>query len=378
MDYDVAVVGGSSTGLIAARECVLRGLRTAVFEEDEIIGRPEKCAGLYSVEGIKSLNIPLKGPYHQNTVRGAVFTSPFGKSFEIDAGREIAVVYNRERLDQFLAEQAVRSGADLFVGSRVHSAQTDGRTCSVKTSDGEIISKHLVVAEGRTATIAKQIFPHYAIGKWLPIIQVIVSGHRKNPDLVYLHFKKYLKEYFGYLVPVDDEIGKVGVAATKHTTHLLNKFLAEEFPKTRILGFSSSSIYVGPPLKKNIHQNVLLVGDVAGHVKATTGGGVVTGGKAAKAVAIHLADENSFENSFRETFNELKRMYLIRSVFEKLSPKQIDLLIKSVAESGFASKLSEGDMDRHAATIIRAAASKSFFKLGIHILRNMLNAAAYV
>jgi hypothetical protein len=108
LELDVAVVGGGPAGLIAAREAARRGLAVAVFEEDWAIGRPERCAGLYSVDGLRRLGIPTSGHHVQNRVRGAVFVSPSKHVFEVDAGRDVALVCNRERRDQLLAEHAVK------------------------------------------------------------------------------------------------------------------------------------------------------------------------------------------------------------------------------------------------------------------------------
>ncbi|MCS7110177.1 MAG: FAD-dependent oxidoreductase [Candidatus Caldarchaeum sp.] len=371
MIYDVAVVGGSSTGLVAAREAAKRGLSTVVFEEDVAIGRPEKCAGLYSVEGLKSLDIPVQGPYLQNVVRGAVFVSPSGKAFEVDAGREVAVVFNRERMDLFIAEQAANAGAEMMVGTRVHEVSTDGTTASVKTSRNIYRFRYVIDAEGRAASVAKQIFIHYSTGKWLPIIQYQISNHGQDPQFVYLYFRKYLREFFGYLVPVDDETGKFGVAASKFIHRYADKLLSEVFPRAKVTGMSSSSIYVGHPLVDIRRKNVMLVGDVAGQVKSTTGGGVITGGIAAMAAARHAAGQVVYEEHLRPLFNELKGTYMIRRIYENLSPKHIEAIIRAAAESGFSEKLSQvGDMDKHLTTLIKAAASTSFVKMAFSALKH--------
>ncbi|MEM0441322.1 MAG: hypothetical protein QXY84_06575 [Candidatus Caldarchaeum sp.] len=379
MHYDVAVVGGSSTGLIAARETAKRGLRTAVFEEDPVIGRPEKCAGLYSIQGLRLLEIPVDGPYLQNKIRGAVFVSPFGKRFEVDFGKFVAAVLNRERLDLFLAEQAVKDGADIFIDDRVTSAVTNGTTATVKTSKHIVTANYVIDAEGRAATVAKQLFPDYRCGKWLPIVQLQATNHGYDPDFVYLFFRKYLTDYFGYLVPVDDQTGKVGVAASKHPELYVRKILEEFFPKAKITGFSSSSIYVGWPLKKVRNQNALLVGDVAGQVKATTGGGVITGGLASVAAAKHIAGEGLYESLLRPLEAELQGMYRIRQLYEKLSPKQIHLIISSMQDSYFSNVLKRvGDMDRQSTTAFKALLSPAIFKTAATALKHFIKSHAYV
>nr|BAL57815.1 geranylgeranyl reductase [uncultured crenarchaeote] len=376
MDYDVVVVGGSSTGLIAARESAKRGLRTVVFEEDKVIGRPEKCAGLYSIEGVRSLNIPVQGPYLQNIVRGAVFVSPSGKRFEVDASRDVAVVYNRERLDLFLAQQAAEAGAEIHVDTRVTEVKSSGQNLIVKTSSQTISTRHVISAEGRTATVARQMLPRYRTGKWLPIIQYMIANHGNSPDMVYLYFKKYLPEFFGYLVPVDDEFGKLGVAASKGTQLLVDKLLRENFPHAKVVGIMSSAIYVGGPLEPMRVGNFFLAGEVAGQVKATTGGGVVTGGKAAEAAAQHIAGQGTYEQLYRETLHELKGTFALRRLIEHLSPKHIDLILSSLADSDYGHVFAKvGDMDKHRSTLARALASKTSIKLTLNIVSRMLTGA---
>lgn len=376
MDYDVAVVGGSSTGLIAARETAKRGLHTVVFEEDRVIGRPEKCAGLYSIDGIRSLNIPVHGPYLQNIVRGAVFVSPLGKRFEVDASRDVAVVYNRERLDIYLAQQAAEAGAEIHVDSRVTEVKNIGQHFLLKTSNQTISAKHVISAEGRTAAVARQIFPRYRSGKWLPIIQYMITNHGHSPDMVYLYFKKYVPEFFGYLVPVDGEFAKLGVAASKAPHLLAEKLLRENFPHAKVVGTMSSAIYVGGPVEPMRVGNFLLTGEVAGQVKATTGGGVVTGGKAAEAAAQHIAGQGTYEQLYRETLRELQGTYTLRRIVEHLSPKYIDLILSSLADSGYGQVFAKvGDMDKHLSTLVRALASKASIKLMLNIVAKILMGA---
>jgi hypothetical protein len=40
-----------------------------------------------------------------------------------------------------------------------------------------------------------------------------------DPSMVYLFFTPYTQEYFGYLVPVDDELGKMGLASSNTQTN---------------------------------------------------------------------------------------------------------------------------------------------------------------
>ncbi|MEM4402585.1 MAG: hypothetical protein QW376_08935 [Candidatus Caldarchaeum sp.] len=373
MHLDVAVVGGGPVGLLAAREAAGKGLRTVVFEEDVVIGRPEKCAGLYSVDGMSKLGLSLDGPYVQNRVRGAVFVSPSGITFEVDAGKDVALVCNRERFDQYIAEQAVVNGAELLLGEHVSEARlSDGRVV-IKTSTKTASPRHLIIAEGRPATTAKQIFTNHHLGSWLPVVQLQISNHGQDPDMVYLYFRKYLPEYFGYLVPVDEKIGKLGVAASKFPDILAMKLMSNLFPRSKLLGVSSSSIYVGKPAQHLRKGPVMLVGDVAGQTKATTGGGVITGGMASIAAARHAAGEATYEKALAPLLRELNRTYFIRRLYERMSTMMLDRLFKAVRESGVDVSLSRtGDMDRHMASAVRVLSGKAGVKLAVHLAKSML------
>ena len=98
----VAVIGGGPAGLLAAREICGRGLKAHVFEEDSEIGSPERCGGLLSLKGLRMISAPRPMKYVLNLVRGAVFHSPSGHEFELDAGRWVAAVISRRRFDQML------------------------------------------------------------------------------------------------------------------------------------------------------------------------------------------------------------------------------------------------------------------------------------
>ncbi len=373
-ELDIAVVGAGPAGLLAACEAARHGLDVAVFEEDSIVGMPEKCAGLYSLDGLKKLRIPLHRAWIQNFARGALFKSPSGRTFLVDASRDIAVIANRERFDQYLAEQAVMSGASLYINTRVSSARIHNDGIELNTRRGVVRASYLIDSEGHSAFIARSIHPSYKLGEWLPIIQYQVAGHGMDRQLVYLFFKHYLPDFFAYLVPIDDELGKVGIAAKKNIRYLASKFMAEEFPNARVVGVQSSAIYVGPPLDNPRVGRAYFVGDVAGHVKATTGGGVIFGGMAGMAAAREIAlGDDSFKKYVKNAYRELHRIYLVRRLTAKLKPNQLDMLFRLVSESGIDRKLSEmGDMDFHGSTATRLITTREFLKLAPLFLKSLI------
>ncbi len=368
----VVVVGGGPAGLIAARELATRGVEVTVVEEHNTIGRPEKCAGLYSIEGLRKLGLKPSRPYLQNYVRGAVFKSPSGREFTVEAKGRVAVVTNRERFDQFLAQQAVKAGSKILLGRRVVEISREKNTYLVSLSAGyRIYADYVVDAEGREAAIARTIHPRYNLSGWIPIIQYQVSNHNLDPEFVYLYFKRYLPDFFAYLVPIDGELGKIGVAASSNIYARARKFMREEFPRARIIGVMSSSVYTGKPLDEVRLGRIYFVGDVAGHVKATTGGGVIFGGILAAEAAKEIATGRPyFEEAIKRTYPELKRIWYLRRLVSRLTPAQLDRLFQAVADSSLADFLSvRGNMDYQALTLARLFLSRIPVKFLASVLK---------
>lgn len=382
-DYDVVVVGAGPAGLLTAKEVASMGCSVLVLEEHDEVGKPERCAGLFSISGLKMLGIPLDHSYIQNIVMGAVFFSPSGRSFILDTKRPIAIVSNRELFDKFLAHRAALNGADIVTGKAVVRIVPSDDVSFVKTSDALLRAKMVVDAEGRSGFLARHIWKNWRPKGWIPIIQVVVENHRMDKNFVYLYFKKYLKDFFAYLVPIDDDLGKLGVAAKKDTKSLLFRFLQEEFKHTKILSTTSASIYAGPPLE--LHQNcrVLPVGDVAGHVKATTGGGVVYGGLCAIETGRYVANfllngtgTHEYQERMNKIYSQLKSMYRLRLLISHIPLKLYDPMFKAASDIGLDAWLSsKGDMDRHGDTVKAMLKSGTAFKLFIRTIFQVLKDA---
>ena len=99
-------------------------------------------------------------------------------------------------------------------------------------------------------------------------------------------------------------------------------------------------------------ENVLLVGDAAGQVKSTSGGGVIFGGQCAmlagEIAARNNAGENlNYESMWRKKFGSVLGAHrVVRKVFDA-SPSPLHKLAVIGFDKLFVSKLVEkfGDMD---------------------------------
>ena len=83
MDYDVIVVGAGPAGSSTARHCSEKGLRTLVFERNNEIGTPKRCAEGLSDNAVKKLGLDVPRNCIAQDIRGAYVYAPNGKCIEI-------------------------------------------------------------------------------------------------------------------------------------------------------------------------------------------------------------------------------------------------------------------------------------------------------
>ena len=379
---EVAIVGGGPAGLFAAREICRRGLSVHVFEEDSEIGSPERCGGLLSLKGLNMISAPRPMNYILNLIRGAIFYSPSGRRFELDAGRWIAAVINRRKFDQMLSKEVEKMGGEISCGVKVRDVRRIKNVFDLNLGGETFPADWIIDAEGMSSHFMKKI-----LGKspdrrgWIPIIQLTVEGHGLSPEFVYLYFKEYLPDFFAYLIPLNEEVGRLGVATKlKGLEVRMRRFISEEFPRVKILEKISYAIYVGRPTWTELNEKFIPVGDAAGHVKATTGGGVVMGGLISINMASALSelesggDPSSYVKEARRIYRELKHIFYLRRFIEDIPIRFYDGMFKLAEDMSIGDDLRRfGDMDFQATSLKRIICSpKTIMRMISSILGNFL------
>ena len=350
----VAVIGGGPAGLLAAREICRRGLDLYVFEEDLEIGWPERCGGLLSLSGLERISAPKPMKYVLNLIRGAIFHSPSGHEFKLDAGRWVAAVISREKFDRMLGEEVEKMGGEILCGVRVRDVKRVGESFDLDLGEKRFSADWVIDAEGMSSKLMRKILGCSTDRKrWIPIIQLTAQGHGLDPSFVHLYFKEYLPDFFAYLIPLNEEVGRIGVATKLKGLELrMRRFISEEFPRIQVLRRISYAIYVGRPTWTELSQRFIPVGDAAGHVKATTGGGVIMGGLISMNMASAISelelgnDPSNYVREARRVYRELEEIFHLRRLIENIPIKFYDEIFKLADEMSIEDYLRRfGDMD---------------------------------
>ena len=386
-ERQILVIGAGPSGLIVAKEAARRGMDVLVVEEDSEIGVPCHCAGLLSLKGLERLNISTDGPYVQNMIQGAFFYSPSGLSFKVERQSPVACVVDRSVFDKHLASQAIRLGAEIRLNNRVRGIRLEKNYVVVK-SENEILKASMIIdAEGVSSRIVKAsglkpMNPSHL----LPGFQMDIYGVDVNPNYVEVHVgSKVAPGFFAWVIPLSSNSARVGLACRKaNPKELLRRFVERRFKgeEYKLLTSRSGIIVTSGPIEKTFVNRLLIVGDAAGQVKPTTGGGVILGGLcgtiagkiAAEAVNLRKFDENflrRYEESWRrELGREFKYMLWARRILNALSDHMIDKGFELIIKEGLHETISyKGDMDFQSSVILELLRRRKILRMLIPLLR---------
>ena len=298
--------------------------------------------------------------------------SPDSKSKEFDVN---GYVLDRRLFDADLAEQAAREGAELLCGTDVKSITSGAKEHTVKMSGVfgkiDVTAKVIIGADGPSSFVGRTFgLRHKPIstevtgaetdvhgvssvgggvssgaggGVGVENLENAAEGSEKgiafeykmtnvnvDSDSLEMYFgNKYVPGGYIWIFPEGNGKANVGIGVRRSdgteklsARELLNNFITEHpIASGKLAGGKITSVHGGiipvsgaPP--RTASNSVMVVGDAAGHVMATNGGGIpfaVAAGKIAGDVAADAVFEEKcgrglsvayYENAWREEFGE--------------------------------------------------------------------------
>ena len=340
---DVVVVGGGPGGLYSAWDLANRGFHVGLIEEHRTAGQPVHCTGIIAPDAFREFNIPRDAILNElHTVR---FVSPTGKQFQYSPSAVEAVVIDRARFDDRLYRMARESAVEVLLGTRVNRIEIDGSGVRVQCEKDErtITARACILATGASYALHRQLqldFPPL----YLNSAQVEISARRTGDVEIYFG-SQFARQGFAWVVPVHRggaQFTRLGVMCSTNAEVAFRRFvegIAERWelesiddltPRKRMLPLA--------PISRTYGDRLLVVGDAAGLVKPTTGGGIyfsiVTAAIAADLMAEGLAKDqlsgtflSEYEKRWRRQLgSELKIQTMFRLISERLEDSEIDEL----------------------------------------------------
>ena len=368
--YDVIVTGAGPVGSYTARRLAEKGYLVLVLERNRRAGESVCCTGIVGMECARAFDIDERVIIRQ--VNSAVIFSPSGTSLQVARPEPQACILDRVAFDAGMADLARKAGAEYSFGSRAIDIQAGKDRVDVIVSaenkERNVQSRAVVVAAGFAPTMLKRLglggYRDYAIGA-----QVELPAY--GVDEVEVYFGDVAPGFFAWLVPTTPSMVRAGLISRRKPGHYLKKWLEKLLARGRISPPGTEVCYGAIPLRpltRTSAERLLVVGDSAGQVKPTSGGGIYYGLLSADiAVAtLHAAlgeDDLSakrlsgYQQEWRNLLGrELRIGYWTRKLFERLSERQIDRIFEALKSRGISRNLLEdGDLsfDWHSRTVLR-------------------------
>ena len=313
---DLVVAGAGPGGLYAALEALNRGLTVHVFDKKAVVGTPVKCGEYFPVRREMEHLLPSAGEYMDvfdvpreaidNTCRKLRVISPSGSAFEFDFE---AFILDRTILEQKLAKEVERMGGTIELRKPV-DLFLDNDVPTVGSSRANAIPcKVVVAADGFPSKVAKSagiLTDDYMTPNNIAInYEYLMTDLHVDQTVTEMYMgTEFAPGGYGWIIPKGGNSANVGVGirtsySKKNDGRGYLKFFLDDCPlsKSKLSGgrvgpMIADVLPVDGPLPRTHLGNVMAVGDAAGMVMPTNGGGIatamITGRIAGQAAADHI------------------------------------------------------------------------------------------
>ena len=341
-----------------------------VLERKRDIGEAVACTGLIGQECALAFNIDEKAVLRR--VNSARLFSPSGNELRVRRAEPQACILDRAVFDISMSERAQKAGAKYCFASPVEDINItdDGITVKIR-GGGE--------ADGlraRAAVLANGFGP--GLGERLGLGRAgdfTVGAQAEVPapgiEEVEVYFGEMAPGFFAWLVPTLPGMARAGLMSRRHPGIYLENWLAQLKAGGKIASSEGEIITGGIPLKpppRSYGERLMAVGDAAGQVKPTSGGGIYYGLLGAEAAAriLHMALQDNdlsanrlagYQRAWRRRLGrELRTGYWARKIFERLSYRQLDRIFEVVKANGIDEALLRAEdvsFDWHGRTLVK-------------------------
>jgi digeranylgeranylglycerophospholipid reductase len=353
-DYDVVIVGAGPAGSTAARVIAKSGLNCLLLDRRKTIGLPVQCGEfLPTSREMRSLFpsspraqrlVKVPSSIIRNQCNTLSLVSPHGQEYSF---RMEFNVIARDLFDQHIASTAQESGANLLLRANVLGLQGNNVIVKYKKELRKIKARVIIGADGPTSIIAKSIGSGYRnpARDMSYSLQYTMDGISCDSNRCKMYFgSEAAPGGYLWIIPQSSTKANVGFGIRKQFANSLNlSGILDTFIKSKpelgqgnIKKRVGALIPVGGPKKCVESENILLVGDAAGHVMSTNGGGIPTalvGGEiAGETVVSHINNDISLKQ-YEKTWKLEIGLELYRSL-AMLRVADVAMMNDSITEVG--------------------------------------------
>jgi digeranylgeranylglycerophospholipid reductase len=348
--HDVAVVGGGPGGLYVAQLLASAGFDVALFEEHATSGDPVHCTGVIACEAFDQFTIPREAVL--NPLQTVRFFSPSGRTVEYTTPGVEALAIDRLVFDRALSSWATRAGAAVVSGQRVTAVTVQAGGVRLTLGDGtNRAARACVLACGANYTLQR------GLGLGIPSVFVqsaqleVPVEHRRDVEVYF--GRSVAPNGFAWAVPIDRPSGpfaRIGLMCDGDAAAPFDCFRRRMGQRWRVPDDAPArprrKMLPLAPIARTFGDRLVAIGDAAGIVKATTGGGIyyslVSAASAAEVLAPALRHDTlgarvlqGYETAWRARLGpEIDAQLQLRRVAHRLGDGHMDALFELARTDG--------------------------------------------
>ena len=369
---DVIVIGAGPVGNHLALKLSKLGHQITVLEQQDEVAQTVCCTGILGRDCLEAFPLPSEFILHK--AFSASIYSPSGKILRVEKQTPQAYVIDRRAYQRWLAEQAQQRGVRYITGCPVSNIHIDKDKAKVEISTGILESHTVVVASGIGSGLVRRLgldnLTDFTIGA-----QAEVASQINEVELY--SGREIAPGFFAWLVPTGPGRALAGLFCRRQANLYLKNLLDRLYQQGKIASPEATPSYkrvpVGP-LSRTYRPRMLLVGEAAGQVKPTTGGGIYYGLVCADIATdvLHQAfisgdfSARHFSHYQKEWKRKLGREIRIgrfaRGLYQRLDDRQIDHIFSLAQADGIHQALLNSpdfSFDWHGEFILKALKYKA-------------------
>lgn len=375
--YDVIVIGGGPSGLNTARTLAENGLDVIVLERKSRIGQNVLCTGIVGNNIFNEFQLPDSSIISK--IQKVNMISPYRTSILYDHPQPFACVVDREKFDRNIAGLAVQAGSRIDCEKHVKNIQINGKGIEVSASNN---GNGSLTYKARMAVIATGVNNQLSRKIGLGCSQKFINGAQLEveadnlPDTHIFFGNKIAPGAFAWAVPARDRI-RIGLITEKDPKPYFKNLLKSVLPKAGAgvkKQFHLKAIVQGV-VSRTYANRVLVVGEAAGQVKTTTGGGIYFGLQGSRDASdvilrnirldrLSAKALSEYEKQWKKNIHkEILIGYYARKICSRLSDSKIEKLFSIARNNGIIPFIKQnGNFDWHGQLILGLARKTLVFQ----------------
>lgn len=319
----INIIGAGPAGLYLAYLLAKENLEVNVFEKNKDIGTPVQCTGI-TTGHLKNL-IKIDKTFLINRCSVVkVYSKKNDTSFKL---KDENLILDRKKFDQYLGKLAEKAGANIYLNHKFIRKEANNIIIRNNNKIKKIKASILIGADGPLSKVSKILNPKIKKEFYIGAQARVKIKEDKNTFSCFLG--SFSPKFFAWIVPEDNKIARIGLAALKRPNHYLKSFLSLNKIKDKNIIENQGGLI--PLYNKNLRikkDNIYLIGDAATQVKATTGGGIIPSIIAAKALKDDIIKKKDYNKGLKELNKDLVTSLRMRIVLNSMKDDDYNLLIK--------------------------------------------------